>query len=76
MNSNKQLSNNKFLIDKEIFLEFCHFLYDDLHGKEKIKQIFDIDVQHINNICYLYKSNFILQMYLYDNPRLLARFLV
>ena len=59
MNINKQPSNNKFLIDKENFLEFCHFLYDDLHGKEKIKQIFDIDVEHINNICYLYKSNFI-----------------
>lgn len=60
MNSNRtQTNNNTFFIDKETFLEFCHYLYDDLHGKEKIDQIFDIDVLHINNICYLYKSNFI-----------------
>ena len=45
MNSNRtQSNNNTFFIDKETFLEFCHYLYDDLHGKEKIDQIFDIDM--------------------------------
>ena len=59
MNSNKPKTNNNKLIDKNNFLEFCHNLYDKLHGKEKVNKIFDIDVSHINNLFYLYKANFI-----------------
>ena len=62
MSSNKIKNNfNKKSksIDKNNFLEFCHFMYDDIHGKEKVDQIFDIDIEHINAIFYLYKSNFI-----------------
>lgn len=59
MSSNKTKTNNNKLIDKNTFLEFCHNLYDKLHGKEKINQIFDIDVKHINKLFYLYKTNFI-----------------
>lgn len=60
MNSNKPKTNyNNLLIDKNNFLEFCHNLYDKLHGKEKVNKIFDIDVDHINNLFLLYKNNFI-----------------
>ena len=60
MNSGKPKTNdNKLLIDKNNFLEFCHSLYDNLHGKEKVNQIFDIDINHINNMFQLYKTNFI-----------------
>ena len=60
MSSNKPKTNyNNLLIDKNNFLEFCHNLYDKLHGKEKVNKIFDIDVVHINNLFLLYKTNFI-----------------
>tara|TARA_B100000035_G_C20898568_1_gene508317 strand:+ start:208 stop:498 length:291 start_codon:yes stop_codon:yes gene_type:complete len=59
MSSNKPKINHDKLIDKNNFLEFCHNLYDKLHGKEKINKIFDIEVAHINNLFYLYKTNFI-----------------
>lgn len=55
----KSIDKNKKPIDKNNFLEFCHFLYDELHGKEKVNQIFDIDILHINNMLQLYKTNFI-----------------
>ena len=60
MNSHKPKTNlNKKPIDKNNFLDFCHSLYDKLHGKEKVNNIFDIDILHIDNMLCLYKSHFI-----------------
>jgi len=52
MRTNKQ-------INKEDFLSFCHTLYDELHGEEKINNIFDIPEKQINKIKEIYCDHFI-----------------
>tara|TARA_Y100000591_G_C21788471_1_gene675186 strand:- start:707 stop:979 length:273 start_codon:yes stop_codon:yes gene_type:complete len=51
--------NKNLIINREIFLKFCHNFYDEMHGEKKINKIFDIDEQHINNIKNIYLDNFI-----------------
>ena len=55
MNSSKISS---YKVDKSHFLNFCHGLYDNLHGKEKINAIFDIPEPQLSMIMEIYCRNF------------------
>lgn len=50
------MESNK--IDKQHFLNFCHGLYDKLHGKEKINKIFDVPEPQLSIIMEIYCRNF------------------
>lgn len=55
MNSSKMTS---YIIDKPHFLNFCHSLYDNIHGKEKINAIFDVPENQLSIIMEIYCRNF------------------
>ena len=54
------MASNK--IDKEHFLNFCHGLYDNIHGKEKIDTIFNISEEQICIIMEIYCQNFMTRL--------------
>ena len=53
------MNKNIDRIENKDFLNFCHNLYDELHGEKKINDIFNIKQEHLKNLIKLYKSNFI-----------------
>ena len=68
-----KLDSNK--INKQHFLIFCHEIYDQLYGKEKINEIFDIHEHQINIINEIYRKNFITRLnkinnYINDNTEI------
>ena len=51
-----------YKIDKLHFLKFCHELYDELHGKEKINEIFDISEEQLSIMMEIYCRNFMTRL--------------
>ena len=62
-------------IDKQHFLNFCHGLYDKLHGKEKINKIFDVPEPQLSIMVQIYRQYFIERLnkinnYINDNTEI------
>lgn len=46
------------------FIDMCHTLYDDIHGKEKINKIFNIFDEHtLDTLSFIYKTTFLERHY-------------
>lgn len=47
------------MVHKANFISMCHRLYDNIHGKEKIKKIFEpISEDQLSNILKIYNDDF------------------
>jgi len=53
------------MTNKEQFIKMCHSIYDNIHGKDKIKTIFyPISEEELNDIIKIYTTQFYTRMFL------------